>query len=151
MGKILIIKGADFSANGMKFPINITELITTFVDGRNGITGNSGGVDVDRKAVYPRFSIESYRQAGYSKISINVKSLGCFPIITFIGPEGNCNNNRYISFDSTNTYLNKGEYTLDLEQVDLTYIYFGLNILKTMADVSSDNLSDYIEITMEKA
>lgn len=146
MGKKLIIKGADFSANGVLFPINIniTKLITTFVDGINGVRGNENS---DRKAVYPRFSIERYRQAGYSKISVNVKSLGCYPFITSIGPKGLVDNTTVINFD-VSQYLSKGEYTLNFDDIDSSFIYFGLNIDKTQADISSNNLSDYIEITL---
>lgn len=153
MGKTLIIKNADFSTNAISCQIscqiNITKFITTFVDSKNGVTSYD---DSNRKAVYPRFSIEQYRQSGFRFISVNVKSLGCHPFVTSIGPTGNAESNRK-TFDGSNGYIaKKGVYTLNLDDINpnQSLIYFGLNIDKSQADISSDSLSDYIEITMFK-
>ena len=150
MGKKLIIKGADFSTNAVDGnSINITELITTFVDNKHGVSGIK---QTDRKAVYPRFSIEQYRQSGFRFISVNVKSLGCYPFVTSVGPTGDASGVK-ASFDNSETYLTKGVYTLNLDDINpnQSFIYFGLNIDKSRADISSDSLSDYIEITMSKS
>ena len=151
MGKKLIIKGADFSTNAVAIDkkINITELITTLADNINGVLGNAAP---DRKAVYPRFSIEQYRQLGFRFISINVKSLGCFPFVTSVGPTGNAQTAK-ATFNNSKDYIPKGVHTLNLDDINPTqsFIYFGLNINKSLADISSDNLSDYIEITMSKS
>lgn len=151
MGKKLIIKGADFSTNAVAIDkkINITELITTLADNINGVLGDTAS---DRKAVYPRFSIEQYRQSGFRFISVNVKSLGCFPFVTSVGPTGDTPRNTKATFNNSEDYIPKGVYTLNLDDINPTqsFIYFGLNINKSLADISSDSLSDYIEITMSK-
>lgn len=143
MGKKLIIKGADFSANGIDSTmLNITNIFT-LVDSFNGNTMASAN---GRKGVSPRIDLSSYKSAGYTKIKVVAKKNGCVCILTpTMGSIQNRQDTIYILGDS-GVWGTAGTY---IEDLDDTAKYFGGNINKDEAGDYS-NLSDYMDVYVLK-
>lgn len=80
MGKSLIIKGADFSANGIQedVSVDITSLFAPFFQPQKGIRGFDEDVSEDstKRCCIPAmlFSTIGVDIANYSKVEINIKT-----------------------------------------------------------------------------
>lgn len=143
MGKNLIIKGADFSANAIpKEDIEITSLLT-LVKGVNGINLSE---DAERAGLLPRFDISPYAEEGYTKIKVVTKVNGIISFLTNSEDASASGNIYQIAPTPPDTgYAPAGEYIATIENV-IGY-YFGVNIdLTTAGDLS--NLSDYMSVIL---
>lgn len=77
MGKSLIIKGADFSANGIAERKDITSLLSTYFFAKRSLGRFSGSTAVNaaRCCVFPfTFSAIGIDISQFSKIEVNIKS-----------------------------------------------------------------------------
>lgn len=145
MGKRLIIKDANFSANAIDRVIedmDITSLLT-FVKGINGASMSS---NASRAGIRPRLDISSYMSQGYTKTKVVLKKNG---ITVFLGNSANKavgeQHPQVIITDRGDGYGNAGTYINTIEGG--ANVYVGCNINLTEAG-DYENLSDYMSVIL---
>lgn len=147
MGKKLIIKGADFSANCIPQEIvwtNITDRLTI----QKGISGVTTAESSDENAVYPRFDVSEF-----SVIKFVIAKSGVGPFFSSMetGNTSAAANREYLAamFDarepSGTVYITPGTYEVNMADVGERLIYIGAKLYIPLAG-DHDNASDYMEV-----